>query len=358
MDVSELARADRIRRERILRKGLQHVPLLHEQVERCRLASRSTVQDAIVHETYAQVHERNQQGASTGQPVLQTGQLLGHSKNAHTREHQANTQRLQQGKRHLEREAVQLRNTYMALKDKQSKRTALDKLDAATKELTETLALRQARARQLVRQGTSAFRSRRGTAASMAGSRRSSIAFYDDVPDENLFAEKSAVRSGLPEFELAPGLQRELAHDDPQQLLQAVQVRSFTAETAACSTALHQQRAAGPSSGKSMCSATLVTLQGADIRSTHHRRWLQADMKQDQRALQALMLRQRLLEQQLRRAEAQRQPPARHKAEYPEAMASVVQLCQQIVLGVADRVVQRACFRPTPHEVAQYVSPS
>lgn len=82
---------------------------------------------------------------------------------------------------------------------------------------------------------------------------------------------------------------------------------------------------------------------------------MQADQPRDKHALSTLKLRQRLLEQQLARAAARRRPPAAPPPAYAEALAPVVTLCRQVVLGVANGVVERASFRPTAHEVAKCV---
>lgn len=84
---------------------------------------------------------------------------------------------------------------------------------------------------------------------------------------------------------------------------------------------------------------------------------MQADLGADERSLHALRLRQQLLERKLQRAAARRRPPASPPDTYPEALLPVVQLCRGVVLEVADRVIARSCFRPTPHEAALCVLP-
>lgn len=230
MNAYELQQADRQRRKRALQQGLQHAPVYSELLARGHLVSGSTVQDAVVHSTYTQVQtaaaERKlHHGHGQIPAVWQTQQLVGHSKNAHATQYADRFGRLQEEKRRLEREAVQLRNTYQALRDKAEKQSALDKLDAVAEDLTSTLAERQARARQMVRD-PSALRT--GPAGSAPSSRRPSVTFL--LPRQGADGRGGAsMHSGLPAFVLPVGLQRE-AQDDAVELVNCVEVRRLSSE--------------------------------------------------------------------------------------------------------------------------------
>jgi hypothetical protein len=80
---------------------------------------------------------------------------------------------------------------------------------------------------------------------------------------------------------------------------------------------------------------------------------VQADRHKDENALKTLKLRQSLLDQQLRQAEARRRPPMATAAEYPESLLPVVTFCRELVQGVAAGVVERSAFRPNAHAVAK-----
>ena len=227
MDARELQHDDRQRRKRVLQHSLQAAPVYTSLLDRGHLVSGSTVQDAVVHSTYVQVHEKaaHRQESGGSNTVWQTGQLLGQSKNMHTAQHSSKFQQLQEARRHLEREAVQLRNTYQALKDKREKSTALEKLDNYTTELTGTLAERQARARLLARDPSAAYRSAPVAAPS---SRRASVAFFTPRDAAEVQAQV-ALHSGLPAFVLPPGLQHE-SHDDSTDLSDTLKARSVASQ--------------------------------------------------------------------------------------------------------------------------------
>jgi hypothetical protein len=215
----------------VLRHGVEQAALLSEQLQRNHMASGSTVQADIVTDMF----KGPRVTATPSRPAdrntaARTAQLLGHSKNTHTAGHLADVSQLLAQRRRLERDAAELRTELAAHQEHASKRSSLDRLDAVTQDLVQSLEQRQARARELARVGSLVLESGRGAdGADAAGSASPDARGVGGkgriVRSGLLVPEEQAQRhSTLPQFRLAAGLQR-LPAADVESLLDALKVR-------------------------------------------------------------------------------------------------------------------------------------
>lgn len=230
MNIQELAQADKRRRKKVLHHGLEHAPLLSEQLARNHLTSGSTVQAEIVSDLV--VGHRTRAAAGLAQANRQhtaadfseaAAKLVGHSQNTHTAGHLHSVDALLHQRRDLEREAAELRNAITAAQDKTTKQGAVERLDAIASDLVETLAARQARARAMVRIGSQAALGGPDREPSESGSFVSMSRFRRRT---RLSLQHNARRhSTLPAFQIAVGLQK-YPVDDTARLIEAIKVRS------------------------------------------------------------------------------------------------------------------------------------
>ena len=218
----------------VLQHGLQPNAVLAEQVQRGHLASGSTLQAEIVSSTFAgpRIHYNfpHQDAAESKKgPVVKaaTAKLLGHSQNILVRGQFASFDTLLAERRRLEREAAELRNALDAAQQRNTKQTSLEKLDAASRHLVQSLAQRQKQAAKMVRFGSNTQDSdRRGHSASgrdIAPARASRIVRSGLLLKQGEQAER---RSTLPSFRMPSGLVR-MHSEGGQALLDDVKVSLF-----------------------------------------------------------------------------------------------------------------------------------